>query len=148
MKKPLSLLCLLLSFLGALNDFAFAQEFVQLSKPETIRRISLDLKGTLPSESDLQTDDSGISTLIDQYMASEEFNNRLLWMGNDIFLTRNTFVEYFRDSYDYENEESRWDVTKAVGEEPVRLFQYIVKNDLPLTELVAADYTVANSTLS
>ncbi|MCA9411200.1 MAG: DUF1585 domain-containing protein [Candidatus Omnitrophica bacterium] len=148
MKKPLSLLCLLLSFLGALNDFAFAQEFVQLSNPETIRRISLDLKGTLPSESDLQADDFGISTLIDQYMTSEEFNNRLLWMGNDIFLTRNTFVEYFRDSYDYENEESRWDVTKAVGEEPVRLFQYIVKNDLPLTELVAADYTVANSTLS
>lgn len=125
-----------------------SQNTVQLSTKDFIRRASLDLRGILPSREELQTPEAGLPALIDEFLQSEEFGERLLWLGNDIFLTRNTFVEYFREAYDYQNEEARWDVTKAVGEEPVRLFQYIVKSDLPLTELVAADYTVANSTLA
>lgn len=121
---------------------------VFLPTNEYVRRLSLDLKGTLPTVAETGTPEAGLPALIDQYLASDEFSQRMMWLANDIFLTRTSEVEYFRDSYEYSEEEVRWDVTKSVGEEPLRLFQYIVANDLPLTELVTADYTVADSTLA
>jgi hypothetical protein len=81
-------------------------------------------------------------------MGTEEFGNCMMWLANDIFLTRTTEIEHFRQSYDYYEEHARYDVAIAIGEEPLRLFTYIVRNNLPLTELVAADYTIANSTLA
>ncbi|NUN97663.1 MAG: DUF1585 domain-containing protein [Candidatus Omnitrophica bacterium] len=123
-------------------------EYVFLSHPDYIRRLAMDLIGGRPSQVDLQTPPEGIPNLVEAYMTTEQFGERILWLANDIFLTRFDLVEYFRESYDYADEHARHDVAKAVGEEPVRLFEYIVRNDLPLAELVTADYTIANSTLA
>ena len=35
----------------------------------------------------------------------------------------------------------------SVGEEPLRLLSYIAENDLPYTEIVTAEYTMANELL-
>lgn len=124
------------------------ESYVLLDRPQYIKRIAMDLLGGRPSLTDLQAPDADIPSLVDHYMATEAFADRLLWFANDIFLTRFAEVEYFRDSYDYYDEHTRFDVARAVGEEPLRLFQHIVLNDLPLTELVTADYTIANATLA
>jgi hypothetical protein len=125
-----------------------AQDLVFLSPKDHVIRIAMDVLGTRPSEADLNTTAGDIPALVDRYMETEEFGKRMMWLANDIFLTRTDFVEYFQDSYEYDERRIRYQVAKAVGEEPLRLFEYIVTNDLPLTELVAADYTVANSTLA
>jgi hypothetical protein len=134
---------------GLSSSSSIAQtEYVFLEHPEYIKRLAMDLKAVRPTEAEMATSPEAIEGLVDSYMETPEFLAVVRWLANDIFLTRFSFVEYFRDSYDYEEEESRWDVALAVGEEPIRLFEYIVKNDLPLTELVTADYTVANATLA
>jgi hypothetical protein len=122
--------------------------YVFLNHPDYVQRLAMDILGTRPSEEDLATPPGQIPDLLDRWMTSEEFADRMVWLANDIFLTRYDYVEYFRDSYDYSDEHARNDAAIAVGEEPLRLFTHIVRNDLPLTELVAADYTIANSTLA
>lgn len=93
-------------------------------------------------------DGGGLEAFVEACLHSPEFGERMLWLANDLFLTRTDFVEYFMSSYNYNDKPTRWDVVRSVGEEPLRLYQYIVENDRPLTDLVAADYTVADSTLA
>jgi hypothetical protein len=139
------LLCLLI-LLGASRGEA--QGIVFLDHPDYVTRLSMDLRGNRPPAEDLSSDPSQVDALIDRYMSSSEFSQMMMWLANDMFLTRTDFVEYFQESYEYNTRRIRYQVAKAVGEEPLRLFEYIVRNDLPLTELVTADYTVANSTLA
>lgn len=121
---------------------------VFLSPKDHVLRIAMDLLGTRPSEADLNATAAEVPEIINRYMETDEFGRRMMWLANDIFLTRTDFVEYFQNSYEYSEQRIRHQVAKAVGEEPLRLFEYIVRNDLPLTELVTADYTIANSTLA
>lgn len=145
---PLTLLWMVVVFILPSAGLQADENLVELDRPQYIKRIAMDLLGGRPSQSDLLTPESGIPALVDRYMTTEAFAERMIWLANDIFLTRFDEVEYFRDSYDYSNENIRYDVAKAVGEEPLRLLQYIVLKDRPLTELVTADYTIANATLA
>ena len=140
------LFCLLIS-MGAPENVQ-GQGLVYMDHPDYVTRLSMDLRGSRPSAEDLGSDPSQVDSLLDRYMQSGEFSQMMMWLANDVFLTRTDFVEYFQDSYEYDTRRIRYQVAKAVGEEPLRLFEYIVRNDLPLTELVTADYTVANSTLA
>ena len=139
-------ICVIFTVLVSPVPKACSQELVFLSDRDYVNRLSMDLKGTRSTVEESGTPSDQIDSLIDEYMQTEEFGNRILWLGNDIFLTRTIYLPYFIFSYDYQDEHARTDVTKAVGEEPIRLFEYIVRNDLPLTELVTADYTISNST--
>ncbi|MCA9415340.1 MAG: DUF1585 domain-containing protein [Candidatus Omnitrophica bacterium] len=125
-----------------------AEEYVFLNPHEHVMRIAMDLTGGRPSEEDFAIAESNLDSVINRYMQTPEFSEQMMWLANDIFLVRTDFVEYFRDSYEYDRREVRYQVAKAVGEEPLRLFDYIVRNDRPITELVTADYTVANATLA
>ncbi|MCA9437448.1 MAG: DUF1592 domain-containing protein, partial [Candidatus Omnitrophica bacterium] len=125
-----------------------AEEYVFLNPHEHVMRIAMDLTGGRPSEEDFAIAESNLDSVIKRYMQTPEFSEQMMWLANDIFLVRTDFVEYFRDSYEYDRREVRYQVAKAVGEEPLRLFDYIVRNDRPITELVTADYTVANATLA
>lgn len=125
-----------------------AQQFKVIDHPTHVKRIAMDLRGARPTAEDLATSPNDLGSLIDRYMATPEFGKMMMWLANDIFLTRSDVVEYFQQSYDYNERRIRHQVAKAVGEEPLRLFEFIVRNDRPLTELVTADYTVANATLA
>lgn len=138
----------LLGALAALGRHCPAQQPRLLDQRAYIMRLAMDLKGTRPTTEELSTPTAGLSALIDHYMETPEFYDRMMWLANDMFLTRTHFIEYFMRSYAYDNHATRYQVAKAVGEEPLRLFAYIVANDRPLTELVTADYTVANATLA
>ena len=139
-------LCLTILFL--LAPGLSAQEAVFLSPQDHVRRIAMDLMGSRPSQEDYARAATDLETIIDRYMTTPQFSEQMMWLANDIFLVRTDRIEYFRDSYEYRRREVRYQVAQAVGEEPLRLFEYIVRNDLPLTELVTADYTIANSTLA
>jgi len=111
-------------------------------------RLATDLLGAHPTVAELEAIAGGtLSTdeLIDRYLDDERFYHRLLWIANDFFLTERTDVPFFQEVFDDEMEE---EIAASLGEEPLRLFQYLVSHDLPMTDLVTAAYTVADSTLA
>ncbi len=111
-------------------------------------RLAVDLLGAHPTVGDLEAIVGGtksIDELIEQYLDDERFYHRLLWIANDFFLTERTDVPFYQDVFDDELEE---EIAASLGEEPLRLFQYLVSHDLPMTELATAAYTIADSTLA
>lgn len=144
--RSLITVCLPL-IVGSINQSAHAQEkFIPLDAAAYAKRLSLDLRGMLPTQSeiDLVSSTSGAEELIDEYMESEEFLERMRVLFNDVLLVKTGRVA-FREAYE-ENE--RVGLASAVGQECLRLFSHLLKNDLPLTELVTADYTITNVTLA
>lgn len=111
-------------------------------------RLAVDLLGAHPTNQEIQDVVGGalsLDDLIDQYLDDPRFLHRLEWISNDYFLTQRTDVPFFEDAFDEDNED---EIAAALGEEPLKLFTYVVEHDLPMTDLVTADYTVANATLA
>ena len=76
-------------------------------------------------------------------MDDPRFLERVRQIFNQKFLTRtgNTYG-YMANGY------SNAEVGSAIGNETLQLISYVVENDLPYTEIVTADYTIANPALA
>ena len=123
--------------------------FSPLPAPRLLRRMSLDLLGVLPSTADLdrvEADPTAVGPLRDALLEDPRLEDRLVQLLADRFLTRiDTFPLSHRD-YDLDDElEHAFEV--AVGEEPLRLMAHVAVNDLPWSDIVTADYTLANGLL-
>jgi hypothetical protein len=134
----------------------------------TLRRASLQLSGALPTATALaasEVSEEALSAALDGILSTDTFYEILLEIFNKKFLTdkyltavsgRGQMLGRLHES-DYPNK--NWfklfsnDVVKtcamdasndAIAREPLELVKYIVTNDLPVTELVTADYTMVN----
>ena len=99
-------------------------------------RASMDVRGERPSLSELdqvESDPNAYPALVDSYLHSPEFLDRVKDLYDDALLVRR---EDFRD-------EAR-DKTSAIYGEALELIAYIVGNDRPFTEIGTATFTVAN----
>lgn len=115
-----------------------------------LRRVSLDLRGTVPSLAELdamEDDPSVLPDLIDDFLASERWEQRLVDLFAEQWLTR---VDHFNVSEaDYHLEaDQEFALERSVGEEPLRLMAHVAALDRPWTEIVTADYTLANELLA
>ncbi len=115
--------------------------------------------------------ETGFAAVMNEVMAEDEFHNRLNEIFNDVFLTdkylwvnQSNGALNLLDSDDYENkswysidypsggddanEDNRNCANRlsndAVAREGLELINYIAQNDLPITELVTADYVMVN----
>ena len=122
---------------------------VPLEAPRLLRRMSLDLRGVLPSADELDTvasDPAQVSVLRDAFLDDARLEERLVALIGEWFLTR--LDEFQVVYYDYQFEESEsCAFNRSVGQEPLRLAAHIAVNDAPWSELVTADYTMANEIL-
>jgi hypothetical protein len=134
-----------------------------------LRRVTLSLAGRLPTETELeQVTQNGLTALpklLDGLMNEEAFYARLREGFNDIFLTRG-----YGDgpvsalAYDHFSKTRNWviygklediseekirtrkkdeltrDYNESLLGEPMKLVEYIVRNERPFTEIVTADY--------
>lgn len=108
-------------------------------------RLSVDLRGVHPSETELEAIEANPSLydgFVDRYLDDPRFLVRLKDMFNLQYLTR-TGDNYF-DPAEAGLATSNAAVADAVAEEPLALVSYIAENDLSFTEMVLADYTMAN----
>lgn len=109
-------------------------------------RLAMDLTGSHPTEPQLDGFVAGTLTVEDllaSLLNDPRFYKRLEWIANDFFLTERMEVPFFDEEIDDEEE-----VAASLGKEPLRLFSYLVEHDLPMTDLVQADYTIADATLA
>lgn len=118
-----------------------------LDAPRLLRRASLDLRGVLPSSQELdavEADPDSLEATILGWSEEPAFEERLVLMLGEQWHTR---VEAFPiEAFDY-GLDDEVPFERAVGEEPLRLAAYVVTQDLPWSQVVTAEHTMANALL-
>ncbi len=139
-----------------------------------LRRALLSLVGRLPTKAEYAAIEAGgraaLGPILDDVLKEEAFYTRLREAFNDIFLTLGVdgnpdqsvlSYEHFSTTRQWyqkhdlthikdENERRRAgykladDYRRAILGEPMKLVEYIVRNDRPFTELVTADYILVS----
>lgn len=120
-----------------------------LAAPRLLRRLSLDLRGVLPSVEELdavEADPSLVETTRDAYLEDPLFEERLVRLLNERWHTRQEVydVEYYDFGLPWSEE---FEFEKSIAEEPLRLAARVVVEDEPWTEIVQADWTLGNEVL-
>ncbi|MFT5686783.1 MAG: hypothetical protein ACI8RZ_007740 [Myxococcota bacterium] len=131
---------------GCATDSESPDELTLLSHREQLIRLSVDLRGVHPTETELEFIEANpdlYEDYVDRYMADSRFTERMREIFDQRFLTR-TDSTYGHMVQGATSAEVAW----AIGEEPLRLLSYIIDNDLPYSEMVLADYTIADPLLA
>ena len=122
-------------------------ELVELPVPQLLRRLSLDLRGVVPTPEELARvgdDHVALDASVGDFLEDPRFEARLVHLFNERLLTR---VDEFNVPGSDFGLDDEYAFTRAVGDEPLRLLAWIATHDRPWTEAVTADYTMANHTL-
>lgn len=152
----------------------FFDGVVMLDDRRLLRRVTLSLAGRLPTEAELaavaKDGRKALPAILDAVMKEDAFYDRLREGFNDIFLTLGVDGNPDQSVLSYEHFEktrgwySKFDLShikdekerrlagyklandyrKALLDEPMRLVDYIVRNDRPFTEIVTADYIMVS----
>jgi len=122
---------------------------VPLSDDLLLRRLSLDLRGQLPSVGELErlrADPEELDVLLAEFLLDPRHEERMADMFAQRWLTRTeTYpIKYFEFGYE-DDEAHAW--RRSVAGEPARLVAYVAARDKPWDEIVTADYTIANDLL-
>ncbi|MCA9631893.1 MAG: DUF1588 domain-containing protein [Myxococcales bacterium] len=128
----------------------------------TFRKASLQLTGKLPTADEIEELRAGgldvLPGKLDALFDDPAFYDWLKQQYNDLFLTdrylayngyalnilNDAQFPYASDAYDNFSDEDKARASRAVAREPLELIAYVVKNDLPYSEILTADYTMMN----
>jgi hypothetical protein len=146
--------------------------YVLADAQETLRRASLILAGTLPSDDDLEAvangDEETLRFMIRFLMQGEGFHKFLIEGANDRLLTDKWiedipveifFLPYYPDlaneaanlgdgGYEEETFKLVQGTAFGIARQPLELIAHVVENELPYTEILTADYTMVNPQLA
>ena len=118
----------------------------ELAPHELVVRVSLDLRGVRPSEAELsriEADPGAYEALVDEFLADDRFADRVMDLFAEVYLTRTE--QYFINLTAYGVEDVPTpELYSAIGSEALQVLGEVARNDLPITELVTADWTMAN----
>lgn len=123
--------------------------FELLTPPEHLLRVSMALRGMRPSESELaavEADPAALPGIVDAYLATPEFGATVRDVYNDAFLALVDFAlppAGFLPKPPIAGADP-YALNRAVMEAPLRLIEHVVRSDLPFSEIVTADYTLAD----
>lgn len=135
---------------GGVVEQSESSGLVQLEGGRLLRRISLDIRGVVPSLEELEQASSSREALEDmwpQWLEDPRFEERLVDLFAEQWLTR---VDDYNVTYlDFQlDESSEYEFLRSIGEEPLRLIAKVIVNDLPYSEIATADYMYSNEFLS
>ena len=141
-----------------------------LDPVQHLTRVSLAIRGTRPTVEEIdqvQRDPNALPGLVDAWMETPEFAATIRDMWAEILLLRNdTFNQlpvigtFAQDPYtsnpalatppDAQNPKHLADLDRlyqGTVEEPLKLIEYIVTNNLPFTDIVTADYMLTDNVM-
>jgi len=152
----------------------FFQGVLMLDGRRLLRRVTLSLAGRLPTDAEVtavaRDGMKAMPPVLDALMKEDAFYERLREGFNDIFLTlgvdgnadqtclsyehfektRHWYQKYDLSHIKDKNERQRteWKIAAEYRQtllgEPMKLIEYIVRNDRPFTEVVTADYIMVS----
>ena len=136
------------------------------SARSTLRRAAIVFAGRVPTDAEYAAVQGGsedvLRTTIRGLMTGREFHEFLIRASNDRLLTdrhlqdhtienNGFFVEFDNEFYrllamDDRSSANYWElrVQYGAGRAPLELIAHVVENDLPYTDILTADYTMAN----
>lgn len=129
-------------------DVAAEKLPAQADVTTALTRISIDVRGVRPSVEDLaavEADPPSIDELTDAYLHDARFPGRVRDLWSEIYLTRSESYLIYAYQYGLDDQAA---FQQAIGDEPLQILSYIADHDLPYTDLVTADWTMANETLA
>lgn len=124
---------------------------VYLTPPQHLTRASLALRGIRPSIEDLravEADPDRLPAIVDRYIDEPAFGETIKELHNATLLLR---VEQAQFTFPAIGPLAGLTGTQLLGslfDEPLRLIEDIVMNDRPYSEIVTADYTMADGTVA
>jgi hypothetical protein len=126
-----------------------AVEVAPSSAVPWLTRASIDVRGVRPSETEIaqvEADPEAVYALIDNFLSDPRFEEQLVSLYSEVFLTPAESFDVSFASLDLP-ESDRPLYLRSIGEEPLRILAHIAAQDLPYTELVTGDWTMANGLL-
>lgn len=124
-------------------------ERIELSATDHLVRASMALRGIRPSVEELDrvaADPEALPTLVDEYLQSPLFGQTIRDLHDETLLLRTDYFFFpagFQAKGPLEGIDPYY-LNMSVMEAPLRLIEHVVMNDRPYTEIVTADYTLAN----
>ncbi len=151
MTRPLLFLVVLAACAPEPPPGTSTTEGVELLAPRRqLIRLSIDLRGVRPSEEALRAieeDPSRYDAFVDQYLHDPRFGDRMEALFNGTFLTR-TGETFFDPSEAGLGGVDRRRLARSLGDEPLKLVRHVIEADLPWSEVVLADYTMADEAVA
>ena len=120
---------------------------IELDDIQLLTRASLDLRGVRPSVEEInavEADSAALEPMISSFVDDSRFGGRVRAMFSDTYLTRQDTWPVDAEAFDIDDEPG---FAASVGEEPLRILSTIAEEDLPYTEIVTGDWTMANELL-
>ncbi len=138
-----------------------------LTLQDTLRKASLQLVSRLPTASEVALleaqGEEGLRQILDDIMTETAFYDRLTELFNDLLLTDRYLLQNstgpealnlmrpFPDAFWFDDGERNAEFANnlqlsndSVAREPLELVNFVVKNELPMTEILTADYFMVN----
>ena len=128
-------------------------DVVYLTDLQHLTRVSLGLRGTRPTIAEIEAVEDAkdpqakIRELAREFMEDKRFRERVKEIWNEGFLVRQD-RPFFSPPPQLIGLLTNDDFARAAGNEPLELIAHVVAKDRPFTEIVTADYTVANEALA
>jgi hypothetical protein len=124
-----------------------------LSPTEHLLRVTMALAGERPKPEELdavRADPNALNAITDRYLGGEGFGETVRDLYNEALQVRVPAAIYpagFGATGALGGRDVQ-DINVSVTEAPLKLIERVVMRDLPLTEIVTADYTVADETVA
>ncbi|MGB5701203.1 MAG: DUF1592 domain-containing protein, partial [Polyangiales bacterium] len=146
---------------GFVNPYTGQLEL--LSWTETLRKASLELTGELPTDRQMQITAEhgqlGLEASLAEIMRDSAFSERMIELYNDHFLTdkylgRENAIElldeeiypnlrWFERKYPDDDDTAQM-TNDSLAREPLELIAHVIRTERPFTEILTANYTMAN----
>lgn len=122
-------------------------ETPEMGAVDLLERASLDLRGVRPTVEEIEAveaDPGALDASLDALLQDPRFEGRVRDLWAEVYLTRTESYSITGATYDLDPAAFQ----ASVGDEALRVLGYIAANDLPYTELVTGDWTMADENLA
>ena len=126
-------------------------DYVLMGAADQLVRISMALRGVRPSAADLaavEADPGRVAAFAEDYAWAPEFRETIKDMHAELLLVRTDNTEFMLPGTGPLQGVLDGQMQAAMSEEPLELIAEVVDQGLPYTEIVTADWTMANETAS
>lgn len=116
-----------------------------------LSRLSLDLRGRRPTEAELDAVEAApeaVEELVETYLEDPGFGEQVFYWYANVYKTRaDKFIVGVDGDGTFLDMGAKARFTHAVGDEPLRILERVANEDLPWTDVVTADWTMAEDLL-
>lgn len=124
-----------------------------LSPVEHLVRVSMALRGLRPSLQEIdavESDPQALEAIVDGYLDSPEFGATIRSLHNEALLVEPDYAYYPAGFPNVGPLQGRdfYAINRDIMQAPLHLIEHVVLQDRPYTEVVTADYTLANDTVA